>query len=131
MTTEDLYVLGGSAAVVLVMIGAAAVLGFRQLATLDEAEMVRLAAAEGAEVDAVAIDAKGRNAIARLAGGKLLVARVMADGVSARVAAPQQLRVRLRRDRISARFGDVGFPPLTMQLAAPPAWLAELAGDKS
>jgi hypothetical protein len=131
MTTQDLYVLAGSGAVVLLMIGVAGVLGFRQSAKLDDAELARLAAAEGVRVDAALIDAKGRNALAKLSSGKLLIARVMADGVSARVAAPQQLRLRLRGGRLNATFGDIGFPALNMRLATTPAWLAELAGEKS
>lgn len=131
MTTQDLYVLAGSAAVVLLMIGVAGALGFRQSAKLDDAELARLAAAEGTRVDAALIDPKGRNALARLSSGKLLVARVMADGVSARVAAPQQLRLRLRSGKLNATFGDIGFPALNLRVTATPAWLADLVGEKS
>lgn len=126
MSQYNFIVLLASAAVVLVMIALAGLLGFRQSARLDESELQRLAAAEGAHVEAALVDAKGRNAIARLDGGKLLIARVMADGVSARVLAPAQARVRLARGQLSVAFADLGYPSLHMRLENPPAWLAEL-----
>jgi hypothetical protein len=126
MSQTDLYVLLGSAAVVLLMIGIAGVLGFRASAKLDDAELARLAAAEGARVEAAALDAKGRTAIARLSGGKFLFAKVMADGVSARILPPGQARVRAGRGKVSVTFGDLGYPSLHMRLENPPAWLAEL-----
>ncbi len=126
MSPTDLMVLGGSAAVVLLMIGIAGVLGFRTTAKLDDAELARLAAAEGTRVEAAAVDAKGRAAIARLEGGKLLFAKVMADGVSTRVLPRGQARVRASGGKVSVTFGDLGYPSLNMRLENPPAWLAEL-----
>lgn len=126
MSQTDLIILAGSAAVVLLMIGIAGLLGFRQSAKLDDGELARLAAAEGAHVEAAAVDAKGRNAIARLDGGKLMIARVMADGVSTRVLAQSQARVRLAQGKLSVTFADLGYPSLNMRLENPPAWLAEL-----
>lgn len=126
MTVNDLYVLAGSGAVVLLMIGVAGALGFRKSAKLDEADLARLAAAEGARVEAAAIDAKGCNAIAKLDGGKLLIAKVMADGVSTRVLPKGQARVRHAGGKISVSFGDLGYPSLNMRLENPPAWLTEL-----
>lgn len=126
MSQTDLIILAASSAVVLLMIGIAALLGFRQSARLDDAELARLAAAEGARVDGAAVDAKGRNAIVRLDGGKLLVARVMADGVSTRVLTPAQARVRLAQGKLSVTFADLGYPSLHMRLENPPAWLTEL-----
>jgi len=133
MTQTDLIVLAGSAAVVLLMIGVAAALGFYQTARLDEAELARLAAAEGAKIDAVVVDAKGKSALARLAGGKLLVARVMADGVSARVAASDALKLRVSGGRLRIGFVDLGFAPLSLSLKhGIPDWLGIIAvGDKS
>jgi hypothetical protein len=118
--------LAGSVVAILVMVGAAAALGFRRLAKLDAAELARLAAAEGAKVDAAAIDDAGRSALARLEDGRLLVARVMADGISARVAPQGQVRLRRGAREFSVTFGDAGFPPLKMRLASPPSWLSEL-----
>jgi hypothetical protein len=126
MSATDLYVLAGSAAVVLLMVGIAGALGFRATAKLDDAELARLAAAEGARVEAAAVDAKGRAAIARLEGGKLLIAKVMADGVSARVLPSGQARVRAEAGKVSVTFADLGYPSLHMSLENPPAWLAEL-----
>lgn len=126
MTPEDLEVLAGSAAVVLLMVGVAGALGFRNTAKLDDAALARLAAAEGARVEASAVDAKGRAAIAKLEGGKLLFAKVMADGVSARILPPGQAHVRAKAGKISATFADLGYPSLNMRLENPPAWLAEL-----
>jgi hypothetical protein len=126
MTNTDLIVLAASGGVVLLMIGIAGALGFRNTARLDEAELARLAAAEGARIEAAAIDAKGRNAIARLEGGKLLIAKVMADGVSVRVLPPGQAKIRTGRGKLSVTFGDPGYPSLNMRLESPPAWLVEL-----
>jgi len=128
VTTTDLIVLAASAAVVLFMIGVAAVLGFRKTAKLDEAELARLAVAEGARVDGAAIASDGKTAIARLNDGKVLIARVMADGVSVRVTTAGGVRVQLPPGRVIAAFGDTGFPALNMKLeGAAPGWLSDLA----
>ena len=128
MTETDLIVLAGSAAVVLFMISVAALLGFRQSARLDEAELARLAASEGARIEAAIIDKVGRGALARLGDGKLLIARVMADGVSARVAPAGSLRLNLERDGLRVTFSDLGFAPLKLRLASnAPDWVRRLA----
>lgn len=126
---EQLPVLGGSAGVVLLMIGIAAALGFRRTASIDEAALAQLAANEGARVDRALITADGRQAFARLNGGKILVARVMGADVSARIAPASAARVRIEGERLSVRFGDLGYPPLNMSKQAAPPWLAELAGE--
>src|SRR5215468_2499301 len=124
MSQTDLFVTIGSAAVIVLMLSVAWVLGFRQSAHLDAAELARLAQAEGANVEAAAIDAKGRAAVAKLDGGKLLIAKVMADGVSTRVLSQGQARVRLGAHKLTITFGDLGYPSLNMRLENPPAWLA-------
>jgi len=126
MSQTDLFVTIGSAAVIILMLSVAWVLGFRQSARLDDAELARLARAEGGAIEAAAIDAKGRAAVAKLNGGKLLIAKVMADGVSARVLPQGQARIRLGAHKLSITFGDLGYPSLNMRLENPPAWLAEL-----
>jgi hypothetical protein len=126
MSQTDLFVTLGSAAVIVLMLSVAWVLGFRQSARLDDREVARLARAEGADVEAAAIDAKGRAAVAKLNGGKLLVAKVMADGISTRVLPLGQAQVRLAKHKLSITFGDLGYPSLNMRLENPPAWLAEL-----
>ena len=128
MSQTDLFVTLGSAAVIVLMLSVAWVLGFRQSARLDDREVARLARAEGADVEAAAIDAKGRAAVAKLNGGKLLVAKVMADGISTRVLPLGQAQVRLAKHKLSITFGDLGYPSLSMRLENPPAWLAELGG---
>ena len=128
MSQTDLFVTLGSAAVIVLMLSVAWVLGFRQSARLDDREVARLARAEGADVEAAAIDAKGRAAVAKLNGGKLLVAKVMADGISTRVLPLGQAQVRLAKHKLSITFGDLGYPSLNMRLENPPAWLAELGG---
>ncbi|MGD9815811.1 MAG: hypothetical protein AB7Q23_09810 [Hyphomonadaceae bacterium] len=123
-------VLLGSAAVVALMVGVAYVLGFRSAARLDEAALARLAAGEGDRVAAALVAPDGRSAFARLASGKVMVARVMGDDISARIAAASGVRATLRGGMLSVRFADTGYPPLTMPAPEPPAWLAELAaGD--
>ncbi len=126
MSQTDLFVTIGSAAVIVLMLSVAWVLGFRQSARLDETELARLASAEGARVEAAAIDAKGRAAVAKLNGGKLLIAKVMADGVSTRVLSQGQAQVRLGAHKLTITFGDLGYPSLNMRLENPPTWLAEL-----
>ncbi|MFZ2031668.1 MAG: hypothetical protein WAU68_15250 [Vitreimonas sp.] len=126
MSQTDFFVTLGSAAVIVLMLGVAWMLGFRQSTRLDDAEVARLARAEGGNVEAAAIDVKGRAAVARLNGGKLLIAKVMADGVSTRVLPLGQARVQLAQHKLSVTFGDLGYPSLNMRLENPPAWLAEL-----
>jgi len=126
VSQTDLFVTIGSAAVIILMLGVAWMLGFRQSARLDDAEVARLARAEGANVEAAAIDTRGRAAVAKLNGGKLLIAKVMADGVSTRVLPLGQAQVHLASHKLSITFGDLGYPSLSMRLENPPAWLAEL-----
>src|SRR5574338_25187 len=101
MSQADLISTAASAAFVLFMVGFAALLGFRRSAKLDDAELARLAAAEGAHIEAAAIDRRGRAAVAKLEGGKLLIAKVMADGVSTRVLGRGQAHVRARAGKVS------------------------------
>jgi hypothetical protein len=126
---NDLVVLAGSAAVVLLMIGIAAALGFRQSVKLDEAAIASLA--EGALVEAVVIAPNGRAALARLAGDKLMIARAMGADTSARISLASAARVRLKGEKLSVEFADVGYPPLHMRAPGAPPWLAALAaGDR-
>ncbi len=123
-----MIVLAASAAVVLIIIGVAALLGFRETARLDDAVLAQLAAGEGARIEAALVDTKGRSAIARLADGSLLVARVMADGVSARVAPAGALSFNLERDGLRVTFADLGFAPLKLHFANDaPDWVRRLA----
>lgn len=124
----ELIELGGSAAVVLLMIGIAAVLGFRMSARIDDAELARLADAEGVLVTGAVIAQNGRAALARLSDGRVMVARVMGADVSARFAAAKNVRLDLKARRLNATFADVGFPPLHMRIDDSPAWLSEFTG---
>lgn len=126
----DLVVLAGSAAVVALMVGVAALLGFRQAARVDEAELQKLLA--GADPDArlaeTLIAPDNRSAIARLADGKVLVAKVMGDRVTLRIAPQNALTVGVGAQSVRVRFADLGFPGLHIKLNAdPPRWLADLA----
>jgi|CXWL01.1.fsa_nt_gi hypothetical protein len=119
-------VLAASALLVAFMVLVAALLGFRQTERLDEAAMRALAAAEGLSAEAVLVSARGEAGVVRLPQGKVLVARVMADGVSARVA--DAARVRVGKGRVSVAFADIGYPPLSFRLKQDaPAWLSDLA----
>jgi hypothetical protein len=120
-------VLAGSAAVVLVMVGAAWALGFRAKARLSDADLARLAEAEGARVEGAVIAPDARAAFACLSNGKVMVARVMGDDLSARAAPAASVRVALTPGRLDAVFADIGFPPLHMKLEETPPWLAALA----
>jgi hypothetical protein len=122
--------LTGSALVVLLMIGVAAALGFRLTARIDESELVRLAEAEGARIEASVIAQNDRSALAQLSDGRIMVARVMGADMSARFTPAKAVRVSLNGRRLSARFADIGFPPLNMRLDEQPAWLAELSSGE-
>lgn len=125
-----LPVLAASAAVILLMVGVAAALGFRPRALIDDAALARLAGAEGASVEAALIAPDGKAALARLSGGKLLVARAMGGDISARVAPATAVHARLDGEKLSVAFADLGYPPLHMTVQAPPPWLAALiAGE--
>lgn len=124
-----LPVLAGSAAVILLMVAVAAALGFRRRARLDEATLASLAEAEGAALDGAFVDDEGLAGVARLSGGRLLLARVMGADISSRVAPIAAARVETRPGRVRIEFADLGYPPLDLKLDQPPAWLAELCGD--
>jgi hypothetical protein len=126
----DLVVTAGSAVVVMLLVVVAYAAGFRAVARLSEPELARLAAAEGATVEAAVIEPNGRAALARLTGGKLLLARVMGDNIGARVAPRSAATVRLKKNRVSAGFGDTGFPRISWRLQGDaPGWLRELARE--
>ncbi len=124
----EMIELAGSAAVVLLMVGAAAVLGFRMSARLDEGELARLAEADGARVDGAVISQNGRTAFARLSDGRVMVARVMGADVSARFASAKAVNVNVKARRLNATFADIGFPPLKMRIDDSPAWLNDFSG---
>lgn len=125
---NEWIVVAASAGVVALMVAIAAMLGFRQHARLDETELRRLAGIEGATLEAFLLAPDARSAISKLDADRLLVARVMADGVSARVTPVAGVRLRARDRRIEVAFADIGFPPLHLQAKeAPPAWLVALA----
>ncbi len=123
----ELIELGGSAAVVLLMIGVAAFLGFRMSARVDNDELVRIASEEGSHVEASVIAQNGRSALARLADGRIMVARVMGADVSARFTGASNVRLDVNGRRLNAAFADAGFPPLKMRLDDSPAWLTEFS----
>jgi hypothetical protein len=136
MTLTDLYVLAGSAAVIAFMVGVAALLGFRRSVRLASMEDLARHLGEyepDARLEAALLDSRGRAALARLADGRVLVARAMGDRVSLRAFAASAMRLRLRAGRLTATFGDLGFPQLDMALKdeAPPAWLVELAAPRA
>lgn len=120
--------LAGSAAVVLLMVGIAALLGFRMSARIDASELARLAEEDGARVDDAIISQNGRAAFARLSDGRVMVARVMGADVSARFASAKAVSLSVKAQRLKATFADVGFPPLEMRIDNSPAWLNEFSG---
>jgi hypothetical protein len=126
---KDLIVLGASAAVVLLMVLVAMILGFRARARVDASELERLVALSepGARIADAAIADDGHAALARLADGKLVVAKSMGDRVTLRLHAPASVAFKLKAGSVSATFADLGFPVLHMKLNDPPRWLADLA----
>lgn len=124
---NEWIVTAASAGVVLFMVGVAALLGFRERARLDEAELARLAGGEGERVEASVVASNGAAAFARLASGKYMIARVMGADASARIAPASALRVARRPGKLSVWFADLGYPPLHLDMADAPPWLAALA----
>lgn len=121
-------VLAVSAGGVAFMVLIAALLGFRQHAQIDETTLRQLAANEYAQVEESLIDARKRAGVARLIGGKWLIARVMADGVGARVVAPDSVVIRAARRGWRIALDDIGYPALQLTLDADaPAWFKEKA----
>lgn len=122
----DIYILGGSALVVALMVAVAAMLGFRQASRIGRSELETLVA--GAEPGARILDAiiasDGRAAIALLTDGRLSMARAMGDGVSLRTYPAHAVRFRYGKGKLRASFADLGFPTLTLALSDPPAWIA-------
>jgi hypothetical protein len=132
MSYEDAIVAAGTALIIAVLVLVAYLMGFRRLVHLDhDALAAELAAAEPrARLQDAVFSANGRAALARLQDGKLLVARVMADGVSMRTLGAEAARISLRKDRARVAFADLGFPPLELRLAeAAPDWLRGAAGE--
>ncbi len=126
---SKLPILAGSAAVIILMVGVAAALGFRPKAALNETTLAQLAENEGASVEASVIASDSKSALARLSGGKIMVARAMGGDISARIAPTSAVRARINGEKLSVRFADVGYPPLHMRVQTPPAWLADLVGE--
>lgn len=128
LVSDPWVVNGVSALVVALMVGVAALLGFRQRSKLDRAALAALAAGEGKTVETALMAADGLAGFARLSDGALLIARVMADGVSARVVRASDARVQVTPRNVTIAFADLGFPPLHLPLKdAPPAWVSALA----
>lgn len=126
---EEAPALVGSVVAVLFMVGVAALLGFRQTARIDDAGLQRLAAAEGTRVESAVIAKNAKSALARLDGGKLMLARVMGADISARVLPASAARIRSRNGKVSVTFADTGFPPL--EFDETPPWLAQLAAGEA
>jgi hypothetical protein len=118
--------LAGSVAVIVLMVGVAAMLGFRVSVRIDDAELARLAETEGARVENAVIAPNGRSAFARLSDGRIMIARVMGADVSARFAPARSIRLGLKQGRLNATFADAGFPPLRMRVDGEPPWLGDL-----
>jgi len=129
------FQLGGSVAVIVLMVGMAALLGFRTTARIADQEALQRRAAE-AEPDTRVVEsliaADGKGALARLGDGRILLARSMGDDVTLRFLKPDAVQVQIEGDRLKATFGDIGFPALHMRLKdkTPPAWVAQLAGGQ-
>lgn len=130
----DLYTAAGSAIVVALLVAVAWAMGFRNTVRLDAETLAgELAAAEPrARIGDAVFAADGRGAIARLTDGKLLTARVMADGVSLRILPAGAAKLSLRSGNAIVAFADLGYPPLNLKLKEEaPAWLRALAGDEA
>ncbi len=85
--------------------------------------LAHLAAAEGARILASLAD--GAGGVARLGDGRWLVARVMADGVGARVFAAGAVRCVSCAEGFALSFDDLGFPALRLKLSDAAAGMAD------
>jgi hypothetical protein len=132
MAVSELYITAGSLGIVAVLSLLAFMMGFRASARIDGRAGLEALVAEsepGARIAEALIDARGRGALARLADGRLLVARAVGDKMSVRAMPARAVRLRLARRNAVLSFADLGYPQLSLRLgeAAPPAWLAALA----
>lgn len=118
MSAEEAIIALASAAAVAFMVFVAWLLGFRTELKLDEAQFRALLAESepGAEIAELAIDAKGRNGIARLADGRWAAAVAMGDRFALRIAA--NMRLTLGRGALKARLDDPGFPAVDLKTDA-------------
>lgn len=128
---SEWIILSASAAVVALMVIVAALLGFRERLTLTEADLARLAREEGDVVESTLVGARGSVGAARLASGKLLIARVMGDGVGARIVNADSVRAKRVRAGVRVMLVDLGFPPMLIRVKGdPPAWLMNLGASR-
>jgi hypothetical protein len=135
MSLTDIYVTLASLGIVAVLSLLAYLLGFRAPARIDGRAGLEALAAQGepgARVAEALVDTRGRAGLARLADGRVLVARVVGDAVSVRTLPARAVRVRLGPNKAVLSFADLGFPQLNLRLgeSAAPAWLAALAGEQ-
>lgn len=130
MSEGELLTMLGSAAAVAALVAIAWLLGFRTRARLASEEDARAAIQSyerGAAVAGVVLDTKGLAALARLADGRLALARSMGDRIAVRTAPARDVRVRMMKAGLIATLPDIGYPPLRVRFdGAPPDWLKTL-----
>ena len=120
-------ILAASAAVVAFMVIVAALLGFRERLTLTAADLARLAREEGDIAEDTLVGARGNTGAALLRSGKVLVARVLGDGIGARIVSADAIHARLVRAGVRIALADLGFPPMLIRVKGEaPAWIARL-----
>lgn len=126
MTAEEAIIALASAAAVAFMVLIAWLLGFRTRLVLDETKARALVAeAEpAAQIADIAIDAKGRSGLVKLADGRWAALASMGDRFTVRIF--QNARLTARQGALKARFDDAGFPAL--DLKTDDATSARLAG---
>ncbi len=127
MSEGELLTMLGSAAAVAALVVIAWLLGFRvraRLASEEDARAAIEACEPGAAVAGVVLDTKGLSALARLADGRLALARSMGDRIAVRTAPSRNVRVRMMKAGLIATLPDIGYPPLRVRIDdAPPDWL--------
>ncbi|MBI1251061.1 MAG: hypothetical protein GC189_06295 [Alphaproteobacteria bacterium] len=133
---NEIVFLGASALIVAVLALIAAAMGFRarvQLVTREDVQRALDAAEPGALLREVAIDQKGRAAIALLSDGRVALIKAMADGAAVRALKTDQVRVRVTAAkagvRVRASMPDFGFPSVVLSLGAAPDWLSLAVGQ--
>jgi hypothetical protein len=133
-SNEDVIITLASLGVVAFLSLMAFLMGFRTGTRIDGLDALLAESEPGAAISEGVVDARGKAAVARLADGRIFVARVIGDRISVRTLPARAVRARLGPNKAVLSFADLGFPRLRLRLGEEraPAWLAALgAGEQS
>jgi hypothetical protein len=118
MSQGELLIALASAGAVALMSLLAYLLGFRARGRIADEAALRALIAEaepGVRISRALVDERGRAGLAELADGRWAAAASVADSVVVRIFA--HARIGETGARVRARFGDAGFPDITLRIA--------------